>query len=310
MTRNIPNAKQKTRGTEEEGEDWQDPHGVINPLEAKAHADGLDQVMVMIQECVASDDSDNLAEATVDKMKTTLAVRLPTMHEANMLTVVKVIRDKGFRVLLPRSTEVEEILEEILPTVDFPKVAEVLQVVEAEDKLSESDWLLLAEFFDTLEVAHNQLAMACSLLGRLSRSIKSKQLMVVLKASIHPLIQLNVAAGLGETTTTRVQTKLPEDQVERVKMMMTLDPNAALLAKEKTNIPTQLLPVTFAFKVLNKFGNGTTQRKIQEMYLVKAKQLAASITRKKYLGGADWKALAKKRKALDDNPEASTSTGI
>ena len=189
-------------------------------------------------------------------------------------------------------------------------MAEVLQAVGAKEELSESDWLLLAELLDALEVAHDQLAMVYSLLGRLSRSLKSNQLMVVLKASICPLIQLNVAAGLGETTTTRVQTKLLEDQVERVKMMMTPDPDAALLMKEKTNSPSRLLAATFTFKVLNKFGNGTTQRKIQEMYLVKAKQLAACIAGRKYLGGADQKDLAKKQKASDDDPEASTSTGI
>ena len=136
---------------------------MINTLEAKVYADGLDQVMVMIQESVVLDNSDKLTEAAIDKMKTTLVMTLPTMHEADMLTMVKAIRDKGFRVLLPRSIEVDKLLEEILPTEDLPKMAEVLQAVGAKEELSESDQLLLAELFDALEVAHNQLAMVCSL---------------------------------------------------------------------------------------------------------------------------------------------------
>ena len=119
-----------------------------------------------------------------------------------------------------------------------------------------------------------------------------------------------MAAGLSETASTRVETKLPEDQVERVKMMLTPDPDAALLMKEKANSATWLVAATFTFKVLNKFGNGTTQRKVQEMYLVKAKQLVACITGMKYLGGVDRKAQTKKRKTPNDDPEASISTGI
>ena len=92
--------------------------------------------------------------------------------------------------------------------------------------------------------------------------------------------------------------------------MITPDPEVPLLRKEKINSPTHLLIATYTFKILTKFGNGTTQKKVQEAYQVKAKQLVACITGRKYLGGADLKALAKKRKAPDDDSEAFTLTGI
>ena len=81
------------------------------------------------------------------------------------------------------------------------------------EPLTENDKRLLAELFDALEVAHEQLAVACSTLGRLSRMLKSEQLLLILKASIQPLIQMNVAAGFLEPTTTSRQLTLPEDQM-------------------------------------------------------------------------------------------------
>ena len=48
---------------------------------------------------------------------------------------------------------------------------------------------------------------------------------------------------------------------------------------------------------------------MQESYQVKAKQLAACIMGRKYMGGTDWKAITGKHKAPDDDPEPSTSTG-
>ena len=130
--------------------------------------------------------------------------------------------------------------------------------------------------------------------------------MAVMKASIRPLIQLNATAGLDVTTAASISLELLDDQAEWVRIMITLDPEAPLLRTEKINSPTQLLAATYTFKILTKPSNRTTQKKVQEVYQVRAKQLAACITGRKYLGGVDRKAMAKKRKAPDDVPEPST----
>ena len=89
--------------------------------------------------------------------------------------------------------------------------------------------------------------------------------------------------------------------------MLTPNPQASLLCKEKINSATRLLAATYTFKILNKFGPGTTQKQIQEDYLVKPKQLSLCLTGRKYLGGSDRKAITRKRKSSDE-PELSTST--
>ena len=66
--------------------------------------------------------------------------------------------------------------------------------------------------------------------------------------------------------------------------MLTPNPQASLLCKEKINSTTRLLAVTYTFKILNKFETGTTQKQIQENYLVKHKQLSLCLMGRKYLG--------------------------
>ena len=302
----MPKAKQKMVAVEEESDDL---HGVVNPLEAKSHISSLDQVMTLIQEQVKAGDTKDLLERVMADMKATLANITPTMQLADISTVTNAIKDKCFKVLLSRSDELDQILQEILPVDEIPRASGVIQMAQTEEALTEADQRVIAELFEALEVTYDQLATACSLLGRLSRTLKPEQLIIIIKASIRPLIQLNAAAGLDITTAAGKSLELPDDQTEWVKLLITPDPEAPLLKKEKINSPTQLLAATYAFKILTKFGNGTTQRKIQESYQLKAKQLATCITGRKYLGGTDQKAMAKKCKAPDDDPEPSTSTG-
>ena len=44
------------------------------------------------------------------------------------------------------------------------------------------------------------------------------------------------------------------------------DPTSRSLKDEKINSPTHLLAATWAFRISNIFGKGTTQRKIQDVY--------------------------------------------
>ena len=135
----------------------------------------------------------------MSNMKTTLANTIPTVQLANISTVTRAIRDKCFNILLPRSDEMDQVLEEILPNEEIPSTPDVLWSAQRVETLTEAGQRVITELFETLETAHDQLAMACSLLGRLSRTLNPKQLIIIIKASIRPLIQLNAVAGLDVT---------------------------------------------------------------------------------------------------------------
>ena len=138
-------------------------------------------------------------------------------------------------------------------------------------------------------------------MGRLSKNLKPRQLKVILKASIRPLIQIKPSFALIESDTPGGMHELPDDPEERVEKFMIPDPASKSLRDKRVNSPTRLLVAAWSFRVINLYSKGTTQKKMQEVYSIKAKQLAACITGRKYLGGTD-----RKRNLLGQDNGAST----
>ena len=124
----MPKAKEKSRSVKEEGDIEQgiDLHGAINPVETKSHTDALDQIMKMIQERMDTDNTKDIAEISIERIKVTLASMLLMMQDANMATVIKAMKDHSFKVLLPRTNKVEQLLEEILPIEEVPHAAGIV----------------------------------------------------------------------------------------------------------------------------------------------------------------------------------------
>ena len=111
---------------------------------------------------------------------------------------------------------------------EIPSSSEVLRKIEDPDDLTNEDRTLITEVFDSLEIVHSELASACSTLSRLSRSLKPKQLMMVLKASTRPLIQIKPASVL-EPEVTSSSSDIPDDPEERVEKLMVPDPESRLI---------------------------------------------------------------------------------
>ena len=104
------------------------------------------------------------------------------------------------------------MLEEIIPNEDIPNALDVIRAAQQGGDMSEADQKVVAENFESLEIAHDQIATACGLLGRLLRTMRPDQLMTVIKASIRPLIQLNALTPIE--TTPKTPPKLPDDQAD------------------------------------------------------------------------------------------------
>ena len=294
----MPKATRKSSNETEE--DGFSP--VTNPEEAKDHISDLEALMVNIKGKIESGDTRDLLKETLENMRTRLVATFPSLDTADINIIINAVKDKEFKVLLPRTEETEALLEELLPENELPPAADVARAVREIDTLSGEDQELIVELFDTLEVVHDQLATVSGLIGRLARKLKPNQLMLVLKSSIRPLIQLRSTAGVDMEATTSKPTELPEKQAERIEMLITPDPNAPQFKKEKINSPTRLLAATYSFKIVNTFADGKTQRGLQERYQVKAKQLAACITGRKYLGGTERK---RKRSGSDEGATSS-----
>ena len=163
---------------------------VTNPEEARDHIRDLEALMTNIKEKVEVGDTKNLLRETLENRKTRLAATFPALDATNVNIISQAIKDKEFKILLPRMENMENLLEELLPSGEMPPASKVVQKIQEEDAMTETNKGLIAELFDALEIAHDQLATACSLLGRLSCTLKPGKLSLLLRASIRPLIQL------------------------------------------------------------------------------------------------------------------------
>ena len=196
----------------------------------------------------------------------------------------------------------------MMPLGEILSGEDVVADIDNLEPLMEEQRRQISELFEDMELAHEQLACACSSLAILSRNLTLPQLVVLLKSSIRPLVQLNVAPGLfQEAKLGQQRMELPKEQHRQVKLTMTPTATSGRLAQEKPNSVTRLFATTVSFKILNQFADGTMQREQQEAYRVRPKQLTLCITGRKYMGGKDKTTLERKQKASGDDAEASSS---
>ena len=186
---------------------------------------------------------------------------------------------------------------------EIPSGDSIIRLLLDETILLDQDRELIKELFETLEMAYDHIGRVCGLIGALSRSLNSSQLFTVLKASVWPVVHINALPKFMEQASQEIKpTGAPEDQTERIQITMVPSIKSQLIKKEKPNSPLRLLAVTTSFKILNSFGAGITQRTLQEIYEVCAKQLALCITGCKYMGGTE-----RKRRSSKTEEEPTTS---
>ena len=150
-----------------------DTHGVINPDEARAHVEAMENLMMKIEAEVKESAAPGLLDTILGDLKQALSNLIPQMQLADTVTMAQAIRDKNFNTLLPKTDEIDKILEEKLSSEDIPEATKVLKITQREGKMSEQDQELVAELFSNLEVAHEHAAIACSLLSRFIKNLKT-----------------------------------------------------------------------------------------------------------------------------------------
>ena len=132
---------------------------------------------------------------------------------------------------------------------DIPEAKSIIQDIDDIEELMEQQRQDISEIFENLEVTHEHLAKLCGLMGVLSQTLSSRQLLLLMKASIRPLVQINTLAGLlDDPKRSGKKRYLLENTADRVKVTMIPMPMAKTMKKEKVNSPTRLLAAAFTFK--------------------------------------------------------------
>ena len=136
-----------------------------------------------------------------------------------------------------------------MPPAEVPRGQDMVTNIDDMEPLTDEQRRQISELFDNMELAHEQLARACSSLAILSISLTSHQLLLLLRSSIRLLVQLNVAPGLFEEARLGTQKmELPEEKYRQVKLTMVPVASSGRLAQERPNSVTRLLTATVLFK--------------------------------------------------------------
>ena len=253
----MPKATRKMVPTEEDEDTAL--HGTTNPEEAKIHVQALDDALEKLANSIQEGATENIMRKMVIHFRHILKMLASIMEEANIDIVLAAIKDTSCMALMPHTEDWDERLEEIMPEEDLPSGSEIMAQVRNLDDITPQQGELFAELIKELEVAHDSLSKASSILGRLSRSLSGKKLLTVLKASICPLIQINMLENFWkDPAIPKQRIDLPEDTHRRVKLTMTPDPMMEVMRHGNINSPTHLLAATLACKILKKFRAGTT----------------------------------------------------
>ena len=244
----------------------------------------------------------------ISEFKDVIKLVVPQIADANVLAILQSIKDPMCLALRPITEHTECLLEEMMPEKDIPHGDTIAKMVGEIQPLKYDQKDMLIEPFDDLKAAHERMACMSGRLLSLSKVLMQPQLMINLKATIRPMIQLNMTAKFLDTPAgPKLKTDLPNDISERVTLTNIADPEAPELRCKHANSMTWLLAVTLTYILLRNFSGGRTQREICNRYLVHLKQLTACITGKKYLGSSEKRALERKHKTSGDNDGSSSS---
>ena len=78
---------------------------VTNPEEAKDHIMDLEALMKNMKEKIEAGDMTDLLKQTLENMKTRLVATFSSLDTADVNIVTNAVKDKEFKVLLPRTED-------------------------------------------------------------------------------------------------------------------------------------------------------------------------------------------------------------
>lgn len=120
---------------------------------------------------------------------------MPSMEEADPKIIIDAVRDPTCMAIHPHTEENLQKLEELMPLAEVPRGMDVVSDINEMEPLSAEQRRQIRELFKDMEVAHEHLVHSCSTLGILSRTLKSKQLIILLKVRMRSLIHMNAMPG-------------------------------------------------------------------------------------------------------------------
>ena len=163
----------------------------------------LNEAMQTLQVKIEGSEIKDVLKGMLEDIQKAICIIMPVMKDANILNILRVIKDLTCLALRHGSDEVEGLLKEIISSEEISSGSSISSNIHKEEALTDEQKNLISKLFEDLEMAYNHAARACGLLRMLSRSLSLQQLQILLKSSIKPLIQLNATPKFAQETMTR-----------------------------------------------------------------------------------------------------------
>ena len=148
-------------------------HRTINEAEARQYSLALDDIIIKMGMEIKNEVHDAMREAIL-AYKQEIEKLIPGMDKADTDVVWHSIKDKVGLCIYPQTEDSNRKLECLIPDKEVLSDSRILKAIEDLEDLTAEDRILITELFDSLEVAHSELASACSALGRLSKKPKAE----------------------------------------------------------------------------------------------------------------------------------------
>ena len=232
----MPKASQKSIATGDDMEEVDEEiplHGTINKEESKLYRESLDKVFcnmaTNIEEHVA-----NAMQLAITDLKVEVVKQIPGVDEADTIAILKSIWDPSCLAMREQTKEVVAKLEEILPESDTTSGNVVIEDINEVEPLTKEQRQDIGEVFDNLKITHEHFGQSCGLIGVLSCPLSSRQLLLLLKASVRPLVQINkLGCFLDEPKASTTGSGLPESRDDRVCTTMILAPSVETIKTKR-----------------------------------------------------------------------------
>lgn len=189
--------------------------------------------------CLDTREVKDILKDVISEFKDAIKLVVLQVADANVLTILQSIKDPMCLALRPITKHTESLLEEMMLEEDILHGDTIAKMVGEMKPLKYDPKDMLIKLFDDLEAAYEKMACVSGRLSSLSKVLTPPQLMIMLKATIRPMIQLNMTAQfLDAPEGPKSKTNLPNDISERVKLTIIPDPEAPELRCEHANSMT------------------------------------------------------------------------
>ena len=179
----------------DEDEPEVDPAGVINKREAAYHHQLITDAVQDFTWRIKDGEIQDVLKQLIEEVQMVIKWVFPSIAKANAITILRSIPNCTCTALRDRSEEHEQYLEDIMPDEDIPEGEKIVADVSQVKALTYDQKELIVSLFDNLSITHEHLGRAAANMSSLCKVMEPDQLLLIMKCSVRPLVQLSASQG-------------------------------------------------------------------------------------------------------------------